>query len=172
MSAAEPSPFSLLESYVATYRQRRDARVSHQLINDSYLAFSAGEDNFLLEMSQILEVVTVTPEITALPFSPSWLLGLTSQRGNIYSVVDFKQFVSPKQQFKPQRSPSFLFLCGLGQGYALKVDSVLGIRSSEMSLLQSQLGWVDGHTKLEGRDWMRINLGNLIADATFIQNMQ
>lgn len=167
------SPFAMLQEYVNLYRARKEARVLSGTDTDSYLAFSAGDECYLLSMAQVLEVATQLDDITPLPFSPFWLLGLTSHRGNIYSVVDFKYFANKKlRSAKNKSNNSYMLLRDVGQGYILKVDFVHGIRSCDVGLLQSQYGWIDGHAHMDDRDWLRINLANLAADASFIQSMQ
>lgn len=169
----EISPFRLLLNYVELSTERRETRVSRGDYTDGYLAFSVGEDCYLIGMTQVLEVATDVGTITPLPFSPKWLLGLISHRSEVYSVVDFARFLGKKSRTSGRaQNHNFILLRDVGQGYVLKVDTVYGIRTCEIGLLQSQYGWVDGHAHMEEKDWMRINLANLVADTAFVQSIQ
>ena len=167
------TPLELLSSYVACYGERKatierdDARK-----HDSYLAFRAGEENYLLSMECVFEVLTKPPEITTLPFTARWLCGLATYRGEVYSIVDFKDFVADKHRFPAQEQANYLLLRDVGQGYILKVDSVLGIRAAEVTPLRAQWPWIDAHAQIDGCDWLRIDLANLVTDPVFTQRMQ
>ncbi len=167
------TPLELLSSYVARYSERKamiergDARK-----HDSYLAFRAGEGNYLLSMESVFEVLTKPPEITKLPFTAHWLCGLATYRGEVYSIVDFKDFVADKRRFPAQEQANYLLLRDVAQGYILKVDSVLGIRTAEVTSLRAQWPWIDAHAQIDGCDWLRINLANLVTDRVFTQRMQ
>lgn len=168
------SPFQILLDYVEMSRERRELRVNRGDYTDGYLAFNVGDENYLIGMTQVLEVATDVGNITPLPFSPAWLLGLISHRSEVYSVVDFGRFLGKKSRstIGKQKLSNFILLRDVGQGYVLKVDAVYGIRSCEIGLLQSQYGWIDGHAHMEEKDWMRINLAHLVADTAFVQSIQ
>lgn len=171
---ADASPFQILLHYAEMSRERREMRVNHGDYTDGYLAFNVSDDYYLIGMTQVLEVATDVGNITPLPFSPNWLLGLTSHRSEVYSVVDFGRFLGKKSRPTTgrQQIKNFILLRDVGQGYILKVDHVYGIRSCEIGLLQSQYGWIDGHAHMEEKDWMRINLAHLVADTAFVQSIQ
>ena len=108
-----------------------------------------------------------------MPFTPGWLLGLAGIRGEVFSVVDFKRFVDPTLAPQSIKSRSgFIVLHNEGQGYILKVDSIQGLRSCEVSSYQSSRGWLDGQAAMDGLQWLRIDLKSLVTDTSFIQNVQ
>lgn len=164
------NPFQLLVSYVEMYHQHQAQQQDTHLETNNYLAFSTGGINYLLSMKYVFEVLTEVDSITPLPFSPGWLLGLTSHRSEIYSVIDFKSFVD--QKLSPaKKNENYILLRDAGQGYILKVEAVYGIRSCEVASLQSQYDWIDGNATMNDKNWLRINLENLVADVSFIKNM-
>lgn len=169
------SPFDYLLTYQEMYQKRQEIQSNASFDSENYLAFKAGDESYLLNMTYVFEVATQINEITPLPFSPRWLLGLTSHRTDIYSVVDFKNFVGKKQNQSSSNArleSSFILLHKEGQGYILKVDEVYGIRSCEVTAVQSQFAWIDGQAHTDNKDWLRINMKSLINDASFIQNIQ
>lgn len=173
MQSNPETPLELLSSYVARYAQREVAERNHIDRNqDSYLAFSSGEENYLISMAQVFEVLAETPEMIVLPFTADWLCGLTSHRGEVYSVVDFNHFVTGRKRAAVKKQAAYILLRDIAQGYILKVDSVMDIRSAPLSPLRSQWAWIDAYARIDGRNWLRINLAHLVTDAAFIQNIQ
>lgn len=169
---ASAAPFSLLTQYVEALAERGEIAMERIQSENSYLACSAGAEHYLIRMDQVFEVARELPDITPLPFTPNWLLGLSSHRGEVCSVTDFKYFVDQKRKYAPQKGAYYIILRDAGQGYVLKMDSVSGIRQVEVNPLTSKRAWIDGHIYMEEKDWLRINLGHLVNDALFSQQMQ
>lgn len=53
----------------------------------SYLTFQLNEEKFAINVGQVIEIVEV-PQITKIPNSPTYLLGVVNLRGSILPVVD------------------------------------------------------------------------------------
>lgn len=167
----EQTPFKLLEQYIKTYYSHQAEQGEVDYRAQGYLGFSAAGNYYLLNIAEVLEVVTDVGAITPLPFSKSWLLGLVSHRNEVYSVVDFNLFLDKNNKTSSRAIRNFILLQGVGQSYILKVDGVYGLKSYEVSDLDSE-AWIDGRAYMEGKDWVRINLEHLVSDQVFIQNMQ
>lgn len=170
--AAIKQVFDILADYVEQYRNKMQRSTQRHKIDLGYLAFSAGDHHYLLDMGKVLEVKAEIPQLTPLPFTPGWLLGLTSSRGEVYSVVEFKRFVDSNASRRLAQGESYIALQEEGRGYILKVDAVQGIRYCEVSQLKSPRAWINGHATMDGREWLRIDLAHLVVDAKFIQSLQ
>ena len=171
--ATEMTPFAVLCDYVEKAEARKKVVDTYHAAGESYLAFTAGNKYYLLDMKMVQEVSTSIQDITPLPFTPGWLLGLAGVRGEVFSVVDFKRFVAPTLAPQSVKIRSgFIILHNEGQGYILKVDSIQGIRSCEVSSYQSTRSWLDGQAAMDGLQWLRIDLKNLVTDTSFIHNVQ
>lgn len=168
------APFDLLCRYIAQAQERQQIVDDYRNEQESYLAFSAGRGRFLLSIQDVMEVTITLTDITPLPFVPKWLLGLSSSRGDVFSVVDFKTFVDSTDTTKSPKVPSYIFLRGEGAGYVLKVDEVWGSRacdlSDEIPSPRGECAWIDGRAELGNQIWEHINLGSLVSDAVFIQS--
>lgn len=164
--------FEILRDYVGQHQNKLKHSTQRQKIDLGYLAFSAGDHHYLLDMSKVLEVNAEISQLTPLPFCPAWLLGLTSSRGEVYSVVDFKRFVDSNANRRQTQVDNFIALQEEGRGYILKVDAVQGIRYCDVSQIKSPRAWINGHATMDGREWLRIDLAHLVSDAKFIQNLQ
>lgn len=164
--------FTILQDYVAQFKHKSQRSAPHKKLDLGYLAFSAGDRHYLLDMSKVLEVNSEISNLTPLPFTPPWILGLISLRGDVYSVVDFKHFVDSDSGKRLSPSQGYIALQEEGRGYILKVDVVQGIRYCDVSQLKSPRAWINGHATMDGREWLRIDLAHLVTDAKFIQSLQ
>lgn len=164
--------FAILQDYIERFKTKSQDNAQRHKLDLGYLAFSAGDHYYLLDMSKVLEVTSEISHLTPLPFTPPWLLGLTSSRGDVYSVVDFKRFVDSHSGKRLSPSHSYIALQEEGRGYILKVDVVQGIRYCDVSQLKSPRAWINGHATMDGREWLRIDLAHLVTDAKFIQSVQ
>jgi purine-binding chemotaxis protein CheW len=61
-------------------------QLSHQ---NRFLVFSLGKEEFALPLLCVKEVIAI-PQITRVPRSPEYLLGVMNLRGNIVSIFDLK----------------------------------------------------------------------------------
>ncbi len=57
-----------------------------------YIAFSLADIHYAIPVNRVLEIGTL-PKVTTIPKTPSWLLGVTNLRGDIFSVVDLRTFL-------------------------------------------------------------------------------
>lgn len=94
------------------------------------LGFQAGEENWLVELTDSGEVLPVPP-LSPVPLSRPWFGGIANVRGTLYGVVDFSAF----QQGAPiaPAGHARLLLIGAKHGLnsALLVSRALGLRSRE-----------------------------------------
>ena len=152
----ELSPFEILCDYVERANARKNVVDTYHAAGESYLAFTAGNKYYLLDMQMVQEVSTSIQDITPLPFTPGWLLGLAGVRGEVFSVVDFKRFVDPS--LAPQ---------------SIKISSSFIILHNEgVSSYQSTRNWLNGQAAMDGLQWLRIDLKALVTDTSFVQNVQ
>lgn len=166
-------PFALLERYIQQALERQAIVDDYQEEKDSYLAFRAGDQCYLLNIQYVLEITINLSGITPLPFSPRWILGLVGSRGDVYSVVDFRWFNQP-QDTRVSRHCSYIILRDEGQGYILKVDEILGSGAYDIQEGEhAECKWLDGQYQHQsGQIWQRINLSALVTDTAFINSTQ
>lgn len=164
------NPFNLLASYGVMFRQRHEIATASSRRANSYLAFQAGDKKFIVKMDQVMEVITEIGLITSLPFSKIWLLGLISHRGDIFSVVDFASFLGDRTSYSSagKKNENYILLRNQGHGYVLKVNTVFGIRTCEVSEYKSDFPYITQYAQLNGEDWLLIDLDILVQDDTFL----
>jgi purine-binding chemotaxis protein CheW len=86
-----------------------------------YLSFSLGQEEYGIPLLSVKEVVAV-PEITPIPFTPTYFLGIMSLRGQVISVIDLRS----KLNIKPNTSAeTAIVICELNSIFlGVVVDSV------------------------------------------------
>ncbi len=142
-------------------------------VESSRLGLACGGDRWLIRLADAGEVVTV-PEIVPVPLTRPWYLGVANIRGNLYSVVDFSQFLGREA---PAGGALRLVLFGPRAGEmnaGIVVQRVLGLRNvTELAPAAPPQDapawygqrWMDG----EGDAWQEIDLAALARDPAFLQ---
>jgi len=139
----------------------------------SRLAVQVGERRFLLNLDDVSEVAPVG-EITAVPLTQPWFLGVTNVRGTLYAVSDMAAWL--KLRITSDVNARRLILLGqrLSKSRAgVVVTRVIGLRLlDEMTARDITLDrpwekacWLDR----DGVEWTEIDLGQLAADADFLR---
>jgi len=99
----------------------------------TYLRISLGEEEYAIPLLRVREVIAV-PEVTPIPQTPNYFLGVINLRGQVISVVDMRT----KLNIKPVNGPEMaVVICDLG-GVSLgvvvdSINSVITPRAEELS---------------------------------------
>jgi chemotaxis signal transduction protein len=96
-------------------------------LDNQYIVFSLGALNYAVPMRQVREVATM-PNLTSVPNSPAWLLGIANLRGDLVAHVDLRRFFGLVDN--PDASSRVAIVqSSTGQTRAgLCVDRVMGLR--------------------------------------------
>ena len=139
----------------------------------SRLAVQVGERGYLLNLDDISEVAPVG-QLTPVPLTQPWFMGVTNVRGTLYAVSDFAAWQG--LHFTSDIGARRLILLGqkLGKHRAgLVVTRVVGLRLlDEMKPHVAALrrnwehaSWLDR----DGVGWIEVDLEQLASDAEFLQ---
>lgn len=90
------------------------------------LAVQAGQENFLFDLTQTGEIMSLSG-LTRVPLTKPWFLGLTQCRGNLVGVVDLAGFLGKPVASSDQSGKLLIFASSLSQHCALHVSRVLGL---------------------------------------------
>jgi len=74
--------------------------------NFQIIVFKQGEEEYALQIAQIKEVV-ITPNITRMPQTPSFIRGVANVRGNIIAVIDLEEMFGLKRNETQQAGKNF-----------------------------------------------------------------
>jgi len=137
----------------------------------SRLAVQAGKDNWLLKLDEAGEMLPL-PEISAVPLTKPWYLGLANIRGVLESVVDFAAFAGGETT---ARTPDcrLLLIAERFQSFSgLVISRMLGLKNVQaMQPVQepSSRPWIAGAFRDdEGRLWHELDIGSLVAHEDFL----
>ena len=138
----------------------------------SKLGVQAGSTRWLIDLADTAEVLPA-PALAQVPLTRNWFLGVTSVRGNLYSVVDFRGFTEGVATVRGEHSRLLLLADQYRIFSALLVDRILGLYRDDQ--LQPAGGddaspWADARLIDEqSRPWLHLGVGRLVAHPDFLQ---
>jgi twitching motility protein PilI len=131
------------------------------------LGILIGRDNWLVEMSDISEVLAM-PELTSVPLTKSWYRGVANVRGNIYSITDLGAYMN----YGPTAHDLQTRVLLIGQKYnfntGLIVSKVLGLRNTAGWKMEEKNGAVMFKDS-DNQQWRKLDIRQLIQQPEFIQ---
>jgi len=145
-------------------RMQRQAASGIQIAT---LGILIGKDNWLVEMSDISEVLSL-PELTSVPLTKSWYCGVANVRGNIYSITDLSAFLDCGVTSHDAQSRVLLVGQKFNFNAGLLVSKVLGLRNAS-GWEQSEQDGVNFYQDDEGQKWQKLDIRQLIQRPEFIQ---
>ena len=136
------------------------------------LGVQAGAANFLLHLEEAGEVLPL-PQVTSVPLTKPWFLGLANIRGNLHSVIDLSLFIGGEPT--PRRADARIML--VAERYhvnaALLISRMAGLRNVQQ--LTPETGaqaapWIsNSYRDAEGRMWQELAAGELVKHTDFLQ---
>ena len=137
----------------------------------SRLGVQAGAGNWLLKLDDAGEMLPL-PEISAVPLTRPWYLGLANIRGVLASVVDFAAFAGGDTT---TRTPDcrLLLIAERFQSFSgLVISRMLGLKNVQsMQPIEGKVSrpWIAGAFRDdEGRVWHELDMGALVAHEDFL----
>lgn len=136
----------------------------------SRLSVQAG-GNWLLKLDDAGEMLAL-PEISGVPLTRPWYLGLANIRGVLSSVVDFSAFAGGEATVRTPECRLLLIAERFQSFSGLVISKMLGLKSVQtMQPLEEKVGkpWIAGAFRDdEGRIWHELNIGALVAHEDFL----
>jgi twitching motility protein PilI len=138
----------------------------------SKLGVQIGEQSWLIDLVEAGEVMRVPP-ITPVPLTRPWFRGVANVRGNLYSVIDFAEFLGTGISGTGEQARLVLLGERFRSAAALLVDRSLGLRNpAHLRAREAAAGraaWLRGEYEDEsGAHWSELNVGELVRDAEFL----
>lgn len=136
----------------------------------SKLGVQVGEQNWLIDLAEAGEVMPVPP-ITPVPLTRSWFRGVANVRGNLYSVVDFAEFLGVGASRGGEQQRLVLLGERFRSAAALLVDRSLGLRDpgelQERQAADEQ--WTRAvYSDAQGGEWQELDVGALVRHPDFL----
>lgn len=135
------------------------------------LGFLAGGQQWLVDLNQVNEVVTVN-QITPVPWTLPWFLGMASVRGALFGCADLAVYqglpcTANKGEFRLLLAhPRF------GVNAALRIDRAVGLRNVDSMTAtdgQDDKSWLVARWQdVDGSHWNELNMEKLVSSTHFL----
>jgi twitching motility protein PilI len=137
----------------------------------SRLGVQTGSRSWLLKLDDAGEMLPL-PEISSVPLTKLWYLGLANIRGVLASVVDFGAFMGGETTVRTPDSRLLLPAERFHSFSGLLISRMLGLKNVQ-TLQPSQEAadrpWVGtAYRDAEGRLWQELNVGELVSHDDFL----
>jgi twitching motility protein PilI len=147
-------------------------RLADSARSASKLGVQIGEQNWLIDLAEAGEVMVV-PAITPVPLTRPWFRGVANVRGNLYSVVDFAEFLGTGISSTGEHARLVLLGERFRSAAALLVDCSLGLRNPAQLRAREpaaqRAAWLRGEYEDEaGGRWSELDVAELVRDAAFL----
>jgi twitching motility protein PilI len=163
---------SLREFQQSLAQRLREAQASTE--QSSRLGVQAGDSYWLFRLDETDEVLPL-PDISPVPLTHAWYLGLANIRGLMANVVDFGAYLGDEPT---ARTPDcrLVLVADRFQSYSgLLISRMMGLRNiqnlepveaPQTSALQPWIG--KEYRDPEGRTWKELNVAALVANENFL----
>ncbi len=140
------------------------------------LGLEFGGANYLVEVGEFSEVAP-NLEVTPVPFTRPWFLGITDIRGLIYGVIDMAIFTGAENTRNEASKHYVVSGSQFESRTALLVQRVLGLRRveewREVSPPPSAPPWiVASYLDEKGEPWWELSVRELVRHPDFLQIAQ
>jgi twitching motility protein PilI len=137
----------------------------------SRLGVQAGSRNWLLKLDDAGEMLPL-PEISAVPLTKPWYLGLANIRGVLSSVVDFAAFAGGEQTVRTPDCRLLLIAERFQSFSGLLISRMLGLKNVQsMQAVEEAASrpWIAAaYRDEEGRAWYELNIEALVTHDDFL----
>lgn len=176
VQALSPEQTIALLQDIERRSKQKAAGLSQQAATDqawTAIGFRLGSHHFLIPLQDSREIFPVPQQITPVPKSHSWVLGIINLRGDLLPVFDLQRFLFGKSNKVSKRSR--IIVINHPDFYSgLLVDEVFGLKhfQSQAETVSSSLPatltpYVQGSMNQQDIQWDVFSFPQLIADARF-----
>lgn len=132
----------------------------------SLLGVQIGGRNYLVEMTDISEVLSLPP-LSSVPLTKPWFCGVSNVRGNLYCVADMAAFLHQRAATGAITNRLLLAADRYAVNAALLVDRVFGLRDTRS--WQRDAVDTDRYVDEQGVEWRRLDVAGLLVQPEFLQ---
>ncbi len=166
-----------LRDFQSQLLERMQIARSSDAVSTNQLGVMVGKTRYLLNLREAGEIVAVG-QISPVPLTRDWYLGLLNLRGNLIGIVDIQRFQGQDKVEVDVESRIIAFSSGLSFNAGLLVSKVLGLRNvGEMSAIENphdhspsdQPFWLKkSYEDSNNQVWFELSFANLIQDSNFL----
>lgn len=169
-----------LRDFQSQLMERMQAAKAGAHVRANQLGVQIGKFRYLIDLREAGEIVS-SGNLTQVPLTKPWYLGLSNVRGSLTSVIDYSLFEGNEATFLDSSCRVLAFSNSLSFNSGLLVSKVLGLRNAdEMDLIDEQATeeggipqqkkpWVlNRFLDAEGHVWSQLSLSLLVQDQEFL----
>lgn len=162
-----------LRDFQSQLLERMQAARTSDVVSSNQLGVMIGQTRYLLNLRDAGEIVSVG-QISPVPLTRDWYLGLLNLRGNLIGVVDIQNFRGMETVEMNSDCRIIAFSSGLAFNAGLLVSKVLGLRNvAEMNVQENpsdnQSAWLNqSYVDNNNQIWYELSLASLIHDGDFL----
>lgn len=129
--------------------------------------------NWLIALDDVSEVLPL-PEITRVPQTQSWFMGMANVRGNLYALTDLASYLGYPATRISGDSRILLAHPKFDTNAGLLVERLVGLRSLEDMDKQDDIGeqapwYVNQYKDANNETWHEMDVGKLLNQHEFMQ---
>lgn len=162
---------SSLREFQRELAQRLKGDSAAEAAQAARLGVQAAGQYFLIRLEEAGEVLAMGT-ITPVPLTRPWFCGLTNVRGNLFSVIDFSQFIGGTPTATSADPRLLLINDRFRVSAALLVERMLGLRTlQQLERDDSETGFAwskASYRDAEGRVWREISMAELVHHDDFL----
>lgn len=139
----------------------------------SKLGVSINGQNWLVALDDVSEVLPL-PQITVVPQTKSWFMGMTNVRGNLYALSDLAAFLGYPATKVDVNSRILLVHPKFDINAGLLVQRLIGLRSTDDMDKQDEIGdqaawYINQYKDANNETWHEMDIGKLMTQNEFMQ---
>ena len=171
------TPFDTLAEYERRSLAHAVAQPAREIAQDQYrgVGYRVGKRRLISNFGEVVEIVPMPP-VTPVPGAQPWLLGIGNLRGNLFPVVDLKQFLEGERTVLHE-GQRVLVVRQPGGDVAVTIDELYGQRSfvEEQGIDADAVAdgryahFVDRAYRMNDQDWGVFSLDRLARTPEFRQ---
>lgn len=151
----------------------RDLTTNTGTASASKLGVTINGFNWLVALDDISEVIPL-PEITRVPQTQPWFMGMANVRGNLYALTDLASFLGYPAATISANSRILLVHQKFEMNSGFLVERLIGLRSTEDMEKQDDIGeqavwYVSQYKDSNNETWHEMDIGKLLDQHEFMQ---
>jgi twitching motility protein PilI len=168
-----------LRDFQAQLMERMQAAKAGSHVRANQLGVLIGRTRYLIDLREAGEIVS-SGNLTKVPLTKAWYLGLSNVRGSLTSVIDYSLFEGGDATNQDSSCRVLAFSNSLSFNSGILVSKVLGLRNAdEMQLIDDSeelaspeikaKSWVlNRFIDADGQIWSQLSLSLLVQDQEFL----
>jgi twitching motility protein PilI len=141
--------------------------------SSSRLGVRVGDKNCLLSMNDIAEALPV-PQVTVIPHTREWFLGMANVRGVLYGISDLAALNGGGLSRATRDSRILLAHSRFGMNVAFLISQLAGLRNIEEMLplkdVIPEAPWLSRQYRdTQGQEWVEVDVRMLLNQQEFLQ---